>query len=132
MLCLGEMGAIGEEEMLWETMQQEDEPAVAPAGGGERIRVWIRLRPLNEKEIARNEVSDWECIDDRTILFHNSLPERAMFPDPPRAYSFGDILCTCLTCCTSMFFFFCFLCVLTCCCHFIFLLVELVSSGELE
>lgn len=92
MLCLGEMGAIGEEEVLrWETMQQEEEPA----GGGERIRVWIRLRPLNEKEIARNEVSDWECIDDRTIMFRNSLPERAMYPDPPRAYSFGDISCTC-------------------------------------
>lgn len=121
MLCLGEMGAIGEEEMLWETMQQEDEPAVAPAGGGERIRVWIRLRPLNEKEIARNEVSDWECIDDRTILFHNSLPERAMFPDPPRAYSFGDILCTCLTCCTSMIFFFVF-------CVFLLVAVILFSS----
>ncbi|MCD7450176.1 hypothetical protein HAX54_004165 [Datura stramonium] len=36
----------------------------------ERIFVSVRLRPLNEDE--RNDVSDWECIDDTTIIYKNS------------------------------------------------------------
>lgn len=69
------MGAIGGDELMrWEKLQ----------GGAtareEKILVLVRLRPLSEKEIARNEVSDWECINDTTILFRNSLQERSMFP----------------------------------------------------
>ena len=70
------MGAIGEEEFIkWDEKMQ-----AASSTCDERIFVCVRLRPLNEKEIARNEVSDWECINDTTILFRNSLPERSMFP----------------------------------------------------
>ncbi|MQL71486.1 hypothetical protein Taro_003773 [Colocasia esculenta] len=54
-------------------------------GKEERIRVSVRLRPLNAKELARNDPSDWECINDTTIIFRNSLPERSMFPT---AYTF--------------------------------------------
>uniref|UniRef100_A0A5B7AQS5 Kinesin-like protein n=1 Tax=Davidia involucrata TaxID=16924 RepID=A0A5B7AQS5_DAVIN len=69
------MGAIGGEELMkWEKMQ-----GVAGARE-EKILVLVRLRPLSEKEIARNEVSDWECINETTILFRNSLQERSMFP----------------------------------------------------
>lgn len=75
------MGAIGGEELLnWEKMDN---------GREEKILVLVRLRPLNDKEISRNDVSDWECINDTTILFRNSLQERSMFPT---AYSFGKLI----------------------------------------
>ncbi|KAJ8647924.1 hypothetical protein MRB53_000947 [Persea americana] len=71
------MGAVGEEELLrWEKVQA----AAAANGSKERILVSVRLRPLSDKEVARNEVSDWECINDNTIIFRNSLQERSMVP----------------------------------------------------
>lgn len=75
-----EMGAIGGEELMnWEKMDN---------GREEKILVLVRLRPLNDKEISRNDVSDWECINDTTVLFRNSLQERSMFPT---AYSFDRV-----------------------------------------
>lgn len=38
----------------------------------ERIYVAIRVRPLNEKESARHDVSEWECISHNTIKFKNN------------------------------------------------------------
>ncbi|PSS19122.1 Kinesin-like protein [Actinidia chinensis var. chinensis] len=77
------MGAIGGEELTkWEKMQE------VVSGGEEKILVLVRLRPLSEKEIARNEVSDWECINETSILFRNSLQERSMFPT---AYTFDGV-----------------------------------------
>lgn len=77
------MGAIvGEELTNWEKMQRP------MSGGEEKILVLVRLRPLGEKEIAKNEVSDWECINETTILFRNSLQERSMFPT---AYTFDGV-----------------------------------------
>ncbi|XAR72766.1 Plus-end-directed kinesin ATPase [Bertholletia excelsa] len=77
------MGAIGGEELTrWENVQAAD------SGGEEKILVLVRLRPLSEKEIARNEVSDWECINETTILFRNSIQERSSFPS---AYSFDRV-----------------------------------------
>lgn len=60
-------------------------------GGEEKIFVSVRLRPLNEKEIARNDVSDWESINDDTVIYRNNLPvsERSMYPT---AYTFGKKL----------------------------------------
>ncbi|GMP73614.1 hypothetical protein CsSME_00031317 [Camellia sinensis var. sinensis] len=70
------MGAIGGEELTkWEEMQ-----GVVSGGSEQKILVLVRLRPLSEKEIVRNEVSDWECINETTILFRNSLQEQSMFP----------------------------------------------------
>ncbi|KAK8601321.1 hypothetical protein V6N13_058963 [Hibiscus sabdariffa] len=61
----------------------------------EKIFVSVRLRPLNDKERARNSISDWECINNDTIVFNNSLPERAMFP---AAYTFDRVFdCDCPT-----------------------------------
>ncbi|EPS64209.1 hypothetical protein M569_10571, partial [Genlisea aurea] len=48
-----------------------------------KIFVSVRLRPLNVKEIYRNDVSDWECIDDNTVVFRNvclSASDRSMYP----------------------------------------------------
>lgn len=48
-----------------------------------RIYVSVRLRPLNDKEIMRNDVSDWECINDNTVVYKNanlSASERLMYP----------------------------------------------------
>ncbi|KAL5847763.1 hypothetical protein ACOSQ3_011287 [Xanthoceras sorbifolium] len=59
-----------------------------PSGQEEKILVLVRLRPLNDKEISRNDVSDWECINNSTIIFKNSLPERSMFP---AAYTFDRV-----------------------------------------
>ncbi|XP_020241611.1 kinesin-like protein KIN-7F isoform X2 [Asparagus officinalis] len=50
---------------------------VASVGGGgneERILVSVRLRPLNEREVERNDASDWECISNNTIIFKNTIP----------------------------------------------------------
>ncbi|XVF17995.1 hypothetical protein REPUB_Repub10bG0173400 [Reevesia pubescens] len=73
------MGVDGREEQMQE-----------PAGCEERIFVSIRLRPLNEKEIARHDVSDWECISENTIIYRNSLSisERSMYPT---AYTFDRV-----------------------------------------
>ncbi|XP_031476165.1 kinesin-like protein KIN-7F [Nymphaea colorata] len=65
-----------------------DLPEKTAIAGQERILVSVRVRPLNEKEIARNDPSDWECINDNTILCRNNLPERALFPT---AYTFDHV-----------------------------------------
>ncbi|MFQ6642056.1 hypothetical protein Gotur_017661 [Gossypium turneri] len=58
---------------------------------GEKIFVSVRIRPLNDKE----RKSDWECINNDTIIFKNSLPERSMFP---AAYTFDRVYdCDCTT-----------------------------------
>lgn len=76
----GIMGAIGREDLVkWEKMQ-------GASAREEKILVLVRLRPLNEKELASNEVSDWECINDTTILYRNTLREGSTFPN---AYTFG-------------------------------------------
>lgn len=75
------MGAIaGEEVVKWEKMEG------VSGGREEKILVLVRLRPLSEKETAVNEVADWECINDTTILYRNTLREGSTFPS---AYTFG-------------------------------------------
>ncbi|KAL2477038.1 ATP binding microtubule motor family protein [Forsythia ovata] len=77
------MGAIGGEELInWEKMQGMGN------GKEEKILVLVRLRPLSENEITRNEVADWECINPTTILYRNSLQERSGLPT---AYSFDRV-----------------------------------------
>ncbi|PON71566.1 Kinesin-like protein [Parasponia andersonii] len=73
------MGSVGGAEL----MQGSDERE-------EKIFVSIRLRPLNQKESARNDVSDWECINDTTIIYRNNLSvsERSMYPT---AYTFDRV-----------------------------------------
>lgn len=69
-------------------------------GGGhdEKIFVTVRLRPLNRKEIARNDVSDWDCINGDTVIYKNanvSMPDRSMYPS---AYTFDQVFgCDCST-----------------------------------
>ncbi|KAJ9540936.1 hypothetical protein OSB04_027442 [Centaurea solstitialis] len=67
-------------------------------GGGEKIFVSVRLRPLNGREIVTNDVSDWECVADNTIVYKNtnlSVPERSMYPS---AYTFDRVFgCDCST-----------------------------------
>lgn len=76
------MGAIGGEELMkWEKMQ-------GLSGREEKILVLVRLRPLSEKEVASSEAADWECINDTTILYRNTLREGSTFPS---AYSFDRV-----------------------------------------
>ncbi|CAL0304261.1 unnamed protein product [Lupinus luteus] len=76
------MGGIGGEEMVkLENMQ-------GVSGCEEKIIVLIRLRPLSEKENAANESADWECINDTTILYRNTLREGSTFPS---AYTFDRV-----------------------------------------
>ncbi|KAK4424100.1 Kinesin-like protein KIN-7F [Sesamum alatum] len=77
------MGAMGAEDLMnWDKLQ-----GMGP-GTEEKILVLVRLRPLSEKEIARSEVADWECINSTTILYRNSLQERSGLPT---AYSFDRV-----------------------------------------
>ena len=69
-----------------EELKKSDKVTAAMAGREEKILVLVRLRPLNDKEISKNEVADWECINESTILYRNSLQERSGLPT---AYSFG-------------------------------------------
>ncbi|KAK8517658.1 hypothetical protein V6N12_016500 [Hibiscus sabdariffa] len=71
-------------------MDGGDEKMQEPTSCEERIFVSVRLRPLSEKEIARHDVSDWECINDNTIIYQNSLSvsERSMYPT---AYTFDRV-----------------------------------------
>lgn len=64
---------------------------VIRSGKEESIFVSVRLRPLNEKEILKNDVPDWECINDTTIIYKNanlSASERSMYPT---AYTFDRV-----------------------------------------
>lgn len=74
------MGAIAGEEL-----KKMDKTQV-PVAREEKIMVLVRLRPLNEKEILANEAADWECINDTTVLYRNTLREGSTFPS---AYTFG-------------------------------------------
>ncbi|XP_038970744.1 kinesin-like protein KIN-7F isoform X2 [Phoenix dactylifera] len=75
----GAMGAVGRDELArW--VKAEGGGGGAASGGEERIVVSVRVRPLNDKELERGDPSDWECINNTSIIFKNSLPERSMLP----------------------------------------------------
>ncbi|RWW32490.1 hypothetical protein GW17_00002839 [Ensete ventricosum] len=73
---VGEMGSIGSEKPA----QWEKAEGGGTVGEEERILVSVRLRPLNAKELERNDTSDWECIDRTTVVFKSNLPDRSMHP----------------------------------------------------
>jgi hypothetical protein len=80
------MGAIGGDEMAQWDKADGGEVVNGGAGGLEKILVSVRLRPLSEKEIARGDLSEWECINDTTVIARSAFPDR---PSAPTAYSFG-------------------------------------------
>lgn len=53
----------------------------------EKILVSVRLRPLNQKEKTKNDVSDW-CVKNNTVMYNSSHPDRPMSPS---AYSFDRV-----------------------------------------
>lgn len=58
-------------------------------GKGEKILVSVRVRPRNEKEKTRNDICDWECVNNTRIVCNNNLPDqRSLFPS---AYTFGNV-----------------------------------------
>ncbi|GMI88127.1 hypothetical protein like AT2G21300 [Hibiscus trionum] len=79
------MGAIGGEEL--KKLEKEQKAQMAGARE-ERILVVVRLRPLSDKEIVADEVADWECINESTILYRNTLREGSTFPS---AYTFDRV-----------------------------------------
>ncbi|KAM7264260.1 hypothetical protein ACFE04_001943 [Oxalis oulophora] len=76
------MGSIGGEEV------KKMEKMQTPSAREQKILVLIRLRPLNDREILADESADWECINDTTILYRNTLREGSTFPS---AYSFDRV-----------------------------------------
>ena len=66
----------------------------------ETIRVSIRLRPLNEKELMKNDSSDWECINSTSVMFRSTLPERSLFP---HSYTFGKQIYRNIVCYSKSF-----------------------------
>lgn len=85
------MGAIGgDAPVQWD---KADGAEVANGGGGgaarlEKILVSVRLRPLSDKEVARGDPAEWECISDTTIISRSAFPDR---PTAPTAYSFDRV-----------------------------------------
>lgn len=57
-------------------------------GNDERILVSVRVRPLNDKELAKNDLSEWKCVNDTTIVYKSNLSasERSLYPTN---YTFG-------------------------------------------
>ena len=80
------MGSFGGDELSdWES-ESPGPPGSGPRGRGERIQVSVRVRPLNDKEVATNDFADWECIDSNTVVFKNTVGERTIYPN---AYVYG-------------------------------------------
>lgn len=50
----------------------------------EKIRVTVRMRPLNRKEQAMYDLIAWDCLDEHSIVFKNPNQERPAIP-----YTFG-------------------------------------------
>ncbi|XP_028774586.1 kinesin-like protein KIN-7J isoform X2 [Neltuma alba] len=65
----------------------------AVTGGEETIFVSVRIRPLNDKERAKNDVSDWECISNTTVIHRNNISasDRSLYPT---AYTFDRVFGT--------------------------------------
>ena len=46
----------------------------------EKIYVAVRVRPLSDREISKNDTSEWECSNNTTIVFKNTqLPSAYAF-----------------------------------------------------
>ncbi|KAF2310053.1 hypothetical protein GH714_006347 [Hevea brasiliensis] len=73
--------SLGGDELMFGDLQ-------GSSGQDERIFVSVRMRPLNEREIARNDVCDWECINSTTIIFKSNMPDRSLVPT---AYTFDRV-----------------------------------------
>ena len=71
----------------------EDEAIQGSAATEERIHVSVRVRPLNDKELAKNDLSEWECINDTTIMYRSNLSasERSLYPT---TYTFDRVFRT--------------------------------------
>ncbi|XP_048535067.1 kinesin-like protein KIN-7C isoform X1 [Triticum urartu] len=85
------MGAIGgDESVQWDKMNGAEVVNGGGSGAGslDRIQVLVRVRPLSDKEIARGEPAEWECINDTTIMFRSTFPDR---PTAPTAYTFDRV-----------------------------------------
>ncbi|XP_042039106.1 kinesin-like protein KIN-7E isoform X1 [Salvia splendens] len=60
-------------------------------GNGERILVCVRLRPLNDKEISNNDVSDWECVSSDTLVYKNVGHIASATSTYPTSYTFDRV-----------------------------------------
>ncbi|XP_047157827.1 kinesin-like protein KIN-7B [Vigna umbellata] len=52
----------------------------------EKIRVTVRMRPLNRKEQAMYDLIAWDCLDEHTLVFKNPNQER-----PATPYTFDKV-----------------------------------------
>jgi centromeric protein E len=82
------MGAIGGDSPVhWNKLDGAEMANGSRAGKLEKILVSVRLRPLSDKEIARGDPAEWECINHTTIISRSTFPGRPT--TAPTAYSFG-------------------------------------------
>lgn len=80
------MGSFRDDESMHSMYSIQSDSTTLSSAPGEKIFVAVRLRPLNDRETARNEISEWECINNSTIMHKHGLPEKSMLPT---AYTFG-------------------------------------------
>lgn len=80
------MGSFRDDDSMYSMQSLQSESTTLSSAPGEKIFVAVRLRPLDAKETARNEASEWECINRSTIMHKHGLPEKSMLPT---AYTFG-------------------------------------------
>ncbi|XP_023639145.1 kinesin-like protein KIN-7H isoform X2 [Capsella rubella] len=71
-------------------MASEEDHMQGPSVTEEKIYVSVRMRPLNDKERLRNNVPDWDCINNTTIIYRSqlSISDRSMYPS---AYTFDRV-----------------------------------------
>ncbi|KAK7363351.1 hypothetical protein VNO77_05491 [Canavalia gladiata] len=76
--------------------KRQRNPSGTPGGPKiqeEKIRVTVRMRPLNRKEQAMYDLIAWDCLDEHTIVFKNPNQER-----PATPYTFDKVFAaTCST-----------------------------------
>ncbi|WOH04307.1 hypothetical protein DCAR_0623716 [Daucus carota subsp. sativus] len=74
------MGSFRDDESIHSFQSLQSDSTILSSAQGEKIFVAVRLRPLDDKEIARNEASEWECINNTTIMHNKEIPEKSMLP----------------------------------------------------
>ncbi|MCO5612995.1 hypothetical protein L7F22_067268 [Adiantum nelumboides] len=74
-------------------MEREQSSPSLSSKTREKILVTVRVRPLSNRELQQQDVTAWDCTDDRTIVLRppqSNLPERSPHHQP-KSYTFDHV-----------------------------------------